>query len=103
MAYGGMTQQELMELVQQHHPHMGEAEVRKALNRTQSQFCAETGIIEDTFTDTLIANQRYYKLAEGNALANHPILEIKRVDIDGEIIPRLVGPPPNIDVDPVSL
>ena len=51
MAFGGMTQQELIELVQQHHPEMGIVEVRKALNRAQSQFCSETEILEDTFTD----------------------------------------------------
>lgn len=102
MAYGGMTQQELIELVQQHHPEMGTAEVRKALNRAQSQFCAETEVLEDTFTDTIATGQRYYKLSNSNALANHPILTIKRVDIDGEVINRFIGTPPTIDVDEVE-
>tara|TARA_R110002020_G_scaffold128392_4_gene287765 strand:+ start:2453 stop:2761 length:309 start_codon:yes stop_codon:yes gene_type:complete len=102
MAYGAMTQRELIELVQQHHPKMGETECRKAINRAQSQFCSETDIIEDTFTDTVIEGQRYYKLAQSNALGNHPILDIKRVDIEGEVIPRLIGPPPTVDVDPVT-
>ena len=102
MAYGAMTQQELIELVQQHHPGMGAAEVRKALNRAQSQFCAETQILEDSFTDAIVTNQRYYKFADSNALANHPILEIRRVDIDGEPIPRFIGTPPSVDVDEVE-
>jgi hypothetical protein len=101
MAFGGMTQQELIELVQQHHPGMGIAEIRKALNRAQAQFCAETEILEDTFTDTIVANQRYYKLSQSNSLTNHPILEVKRVDISGEPISRFIGTPPTIDVDEV--
>ena len=100
MAYGAITQRELIEMIQQHHPKMGESEVRRALNRAQSQFCSETAVLEDTFTDVLVTGQRYYKFANSNALGNHPILKIKRLDIEGEIMPRLVGPPPTIDVDP---
>ena len=102
MSFGLTTQRKLIELIQQHHENMGETECREALNRAQSEFCAETEILEDVFTDTLVLDQRYYKLTASNAAANHPILTIKRVDISGEPIPRLIGNPPTVDVDEVT-
>lgn len=102
MSFGMMTQKELIELVQQHHPDMGETECRMALNRAQSQFGSETEVIEDVFTDTIVTDQRYYKLADSNAQSMHPIITVKRVDIAGEVIPRLIGNPPTIDTDEVS-
>jgi hypothetical protein len=102
MSFGMMIQKELIELIQQHHPDMGETECRKALNRAQSQFGSETEIIEDLFTDTIVAEQRYYKLADSNADSMHPIITIKRVDIEGEVIPRLTSTPPTIDSDEVA-
>ena len=102
MSFGLTTQRKLIELIQQHHPGMGETECREGLNRAQSEFCAETEILEDVFTDTLVANQRYYKLTDSNASANHPIITIKRLDLNGEIMPRLIGNPPTVDVDEVG-
>ena len=32
---------EMIELVQQHHPHMGEQEIRLLLNRASDDFCAK--------------------------------------------------------------
>ena len=102
MSFGMMTQKELIELIQQHHPAMNETECRMALNRAQSQFGSEAEAIEDVFTDTIVTDQRYYKLADSNSQALHPIISIKRVDVDGEVIPRLIGNPPTIDTDGVE-
>ena len=54
-----MELKEMIELVQQHHPHMGETEIVKHLNRTKDEFCEETEIYKktDTNIDT-IADQR---------------------------------------------
>ena len=35
-----MKTKEMIELVQQHHPHLGEVEAIKLLNRAKDDFCA---------------------------------------------------------------
>ena len=57
-----MTQKQLIELIQQHHPVMGETEIRLALNRAQDDFCYKTELIKDTYTQDSVAGQRYYTL-----------------------------------------
>ena len=83
-----MTQKEMIEIIQQHHPDAGEVIIRKALNRAQDDFAAKTKILT-VFTDTAlttITNQRYYDL--------HPeTLEIKRVELDNIEIKRLTDRP----------
>ena len=69
-----MKQKEMIELVQQHHPHMGEKEIRKLLNRAMDNFTESTGILEASYTDTTVANQRFYDL-------NSNILKISKVTL----------------------
>ena len=57
-----MKQQELIELVRQHHPRMGVTEIRAKLNRAQNDFCARTEIIKRTYTQLTTAGKRYYTL-----------------------------------------
>jgi hypothetical protein len=59
-----MRQKEMIELVQQHHPHMGETEIRKLINRAMDALSESTDIIKTSYTDTTVANQRYYGLNE---------------------------------------
>ena len=40
-----MTQLEMHELVKQHHPHLGEVEIRKLLDRALADFAAKTEIL----------------------------------------------------------
>ena len=81
-----MTQKQLLELIQQHHPGMGETEVRLALNRAQDDFCAKTELITETYTQTSVAGQRYYTL-------DAQILKILSVQVNDVEIPRLIGKP----------
>ena len=86
-----MTQLQMIEMVKQHHPHIGETEIRKLLNRAQRLLAEETGILERWFTDETTADQRLYSLDED-------ILEIKRVELSDEdgnyyMIPRLIDKP----------
>ena len=83
-----MTQKELMETIQQHHPHAGETQIRKALNRAQDDFAAKTKIIHvgTDNTDALVAGQRYYNLPP-------EVLEIKRVELDEIEIRRMIDRP----------
>ena len=87
-----MKLKEIMELVQQHHPHMGETEILKAAKRASDQFCSETEILKGTYFQDTVADQWYYPLDPN-------ILQIREVYIDGEKIPRLVTPPPLEDAD----
>ena len=81
-----MTQLELIELIQQHHPGMGHKAIRSGLNRAQNDYCARTDLMKKTYTQTSTAGQRYYALDED-------ILRIIKVQINDVDIPRLIGNP----------
>ena len=83
-----MTQKELIETIQQHHPNAGETQIRKALNRAQDDFSAKTKIIHvgSDNADKLVAGQRYYTLPP-------EVLEIKRVEINEVKIRRMIDRP----------
>ena len=55
-----MTQLELIELVQQHHPTMGHTEIRLGINRAQDDYCARTELIKTSFVQNSTAGKRYY-------------------------------------------
>lgn len=81
-----MTQQHMIELIQQHHPNMGETEIRLALNRAQDDYSAKTELIKKTSTLTSAAGQRYYAIASD-------ILKIMSIQFNHVEIPRLIGNP----------
>jgi len=81
-----MKNKEMIELVQQHHPHMGEVEVIKLLNRAKDDFCSKTEIIKDSYTGTTVANQRYYDI-------DARIIKIQSLWLNGIEIPRFLGKP----------
>ena len=87
-----MTQTQIIELVQQHHPEMGETQIRLYLNRALDEFCRKTRILKTLYTFPTVANKRYYNL-------DSDILEVTRVDYDNYEIPRLSNPPEKIDTD----
>ena len=86
-----MNQKQLIELIQQHHPHMRETEARMLLNRAQDQFCSESEVIETTFTIDTAVGKRYYSLP-------NKILKITAVQYNDVDIPRLLSRP-TIDDD----
>ena len=86
-----MTTKEMIELVQQHHPHMGEKEIINRLNRVKDDFCARTEIVKDSYTTTTVANQRYYTISSN-------IIKILSVWLNDVQIPMLLGKP-TIDDD----
>ena len=89
-----MILQNLIELVQQHHSHMNENEIRHLLNRAADDLCSKSELVKAQFslvnaTDadgTTVANQRYYKLPDG-------LFKISEVFLNGVRIPRLIGKP----------
>jgi|TARA_Y100000004_G_scaffold92478_1_gene103658 hypothetical protein len=87
-----MTTKEMIELIQQHHPHIGETEAIKILNRAKDDYCARTEIVKDSYTFNTVANQRYYDIDER-------IIKIKSVWLDSVKISRMVGKPIIDDTD----
>ena len=94
-----MTAREMIELVQQHHPDMGEKEIINLLNRAKDDFCAKTEIIKNSYTSVsgdyaddasgetaTTANQRYYTISKF-------ILKIRDVWLNDVRISRLIGKP----------
>ena len=82
-----MTTKEMIELVQQHHPHMGEVEIIKNLNRAKDDFCEETNIYKKTDNSiTTTADERWYEIPSD-------LLKIEEVYFDDVRIPRLQGNP----------
>jgi hypothetical protein len=83
---------EMIELVQQHHPHMGQTEIVKLLDRAKNDFCAKTEIVKDSYTGTTVANQRYYDI-------DARIIKIKNIWLNDVLIPRLLEKPGIDDED----
>ncbi len=81
-----MKSQEMIELVKQHHPHIGDTEVIKMLNRVKDDFCARTEIVRDSYTSDTVADQRYYTL-------DNRIIKILDIWLNDVKIPRLIGKP----------
>tara|TARA_R110002020_G_scaffold23434_5_gene77939 strand:+ start:416 stop:1093 length:678 start_codon:yes stop_codon:yes gene_type:complete len=81
-----MTQKQLIELIQQHHPNMGETEIRASLNRAQDIFTAKSEVIKKTYVQNSAIGQRYYTL-------DPQILRIYKVQFNAVEIPRLSGMP----------
>ena len=81
-----MKTKEMIELVQQHHPHLGEVEAIKLLNRAKDDFCARTEIVKDSYTTSTVANQRYYTL-------DTKIVKIQSIWLNDVEIPMLLGKP----------
>ena len=86
-----MTQKELIETVKQHHPELGETQIRIFLNRALDEFCRKTRIIKKLYQFNTVEGQRYYDLDDS-------IIEVSRVDYDSYEIPRLTSPPEKTDV-----
>tara|TARA_R110002020_G_scaffold96520_1_gene231064 strand:- start:169 stop:459 length:291 start_codon:yes stop_codon:yes gene_type:complete len=83
-----MTVRQLIEYVQQHHPHMGESEILDRVNRALEGVARSTNLLSSTFTGTTVADKRYYTL-------NSKVSVVDKVSIDGLDIPRI--PEPSID------
>ena len=83
---------EMIELVQQHHPHMGQTEMVKLLDRAKNDFCARTEIVKDSYTGTTVANQRYYDI-------DARIIKIKDIYLNDVLIPRMLEKPSIDDED----
>jgi len=79
-----MNRVEIIELVQQHHPHMGEVEILKLINRALDDFTMETGILREYVdVQNTVAGQRYYTVDKCISIIN--------VWVDDVLIPRMAS------------
>ena len=79
-----MNRIELLELVKQHHAHMGEVEILKLINRALDDFTTETGILKEYVdVQNTVAGQRYYTVDK--------CINIVNVWIDDILIPRIAS------------
>ena len=86
-----MTLTTMEEIVKQHHPHMGDTEIRLLLNRTVDDFSVKTELIKESWSlssdsSASVANQRYYILPTD-------VVRITEVYVNDVRIPRLIGKP----------
>ena len=92
-----MTQTQIIEMVQMHHPEMGDTEIRLHLNKVLDEFCEGTRILKGQQTFTTTADTRYYKLddldADGSEADQHKFIDVSRVDYNNYQISRLQDPP----------
>ena len=86
-----MTQQQMLETVRQHHPELGETQIRLWFNQAIDEFCRRTKCIKSAFTFRTTADKRWYGLPDD-------VLEVESVDFDGYTIPRLSGRPEKRDI-----
>mgnify|MGYP003153684978 CR=1 FL=1 len=81
-----MKLKEMIETVQQHHPHMGEKEIVTLLNRAKDEFCEDTKIFKKTATDATEIDKRWYTIPTG-------LIQLEEVYLNDVKIPRLQGNP----------
>ena len=77
-----MTAKQMIELIQQHHPHISETEALLLLNDAKNEFCENTGIVKSiNIATTTVANQLLYDVALANDsdTSSGGILKIKKV------------------------
>ena len=109
-----MTQQQLIELVQQMHPEIGETQIRMMLNQALDEFDHEVKFATSTATVTPVADQRYYSFTDftqaaykdhsgatvsgATIAANDDVLEVNRVDYANKLVKRAINEPSTTDL-----
>jgi len=75
-----MTAKQMIELIQQHHPHIGETEALLLLNEAKDEFCENTQISKTLSAGlTTTAGQLLYDIALGPDSGSAGILKINKV------------------------
>lgn len=77
-----MTAKQMIELIQQHHSHIGETEALLLLNQAKDDFCQDTEMVKTQSTFTTSANQLLYDNAElGEDGDGTPSVILKVLDV----------------------
>ena len=102
-----MTLREMIDLIQMHHPQMGDKECVVYINQAMDEFSAKTRMVIDEVTVDCIADQRIYQfddLSTAPATSSKYLLEVQEVFLkesgkEFEKIPRLLTKPAIKDTD----
>ena len=91
-----MTAKQMIELIQQHHPHISETEALLLLNEVKDEFCEETEMSKTVISSvTTNANQLLYDIDLAADSGDSDILKINKVWIgdagSGILLNRLQG------------
>ena len=98
-----MTQQEIIEQIQQIHPEIGETQVRLMLNTAIDEFSDSARFNEKLASVDVVADKRYYDFSDFDPVYNDDdVLEVLQATYgnatDGEyILNRFVG-----DIEPLD-
>ena len=92
-----MTQKQMIDMVQRHHPELKSTEVRIYLQDASDKFCKETRILQGYVDFNTVADQRYYPLdilKDGGSVNDQfKLIDVERVEFSGFQIDRLTSPP----------
>ena len=87
-----MKQQEMIEIIQQEFPSIGETQIRVMLNRALDKFETETELLRGTATVTVSAGKRRYAFLDFDNIGNSDdVLSVNRVDYNAKPIKRYTG------------
>jgi len=99
-----MTQQQIIEQIQQVHPEIGETQLRSMLNNALFEFVDAARLNEEMDYVSPIADQRYYEFSSFSAVSDsEDVIEVLQITYgnttDGEkIIDRYVG-----EIEPLDI
>ena len=86
-----MKLKEYVDIISEAYPEVELADVIKILNRAIEDFSERTKIVKNSYNSSTVAGQRFYTV-------NEDIIEIISVDIDNEVVPKLIGEPSKRDM-----
>lgn len=86
-----MNKRQFVERIKEMHPDASISRIIAALNEAINDFSSRTRILEGSFTQNTVVNQRFYELDD-------KILEITSIDVDNDEALRLVGRPNKRDI-----
>ena len=96
-----MTQQEMIETIQQDFPEIGETQLRLMLNRALDKFESEVELLRGTATVSVTEDdKRRYAFTEFDGInSNDDVLSVDRVDYNNVQVKRFTG---NIEETDIS-
>jgi len=96
-----MTQQEMIETIQQDFPEIGETQLRLMLNRALDKFESEVELLRGTATVSVTEDdKRRYAFTEFDGItSNDDVLSVDRVDYNNIQVKRFTG---NIEETDIS-
>jgi len=97
-----MKQKEMIEMIQQDYPDIGETQIRAMLNRAMDKFSEETkGLLQKTAKMAPVADKRRYSFSDFTGITDsEEVLKVTRVDFNNKPVKRFIGNIDLTDTDP---